>query len=212
VDLLGRTTGGSITPSHDKERRQLCWAHIQREWKGLADRGMALVETDNAPPELIERGRMLMEFGEAAIKLTDKLFALWKAFKRGELTRPALQRKMVGLKARFHVLFRRGQLLKDAKIPGTCKDLQRQYRVLGTSLDVDGVEPTNNAAERAIRPLVILRGISLGTRSIAGQRLVARLMSVVTTCRQQRRNPIAYLAEVMRQQRLGATLPSLLPA
>ena len=193
-------------------RRQLCWAHLQREWKGLVDRGLALVEAEDAPAELVERGRQLAEFGESAVKLTDKLFAHWQAFKQGRISRHELHRKMVTVKAKFHAHLRRGRLLPDPKMGGTCKDVLRQFRVLWTYLDVEGVEPTNNAAERALRPLVILRGISLGTRTIPGQRLVARLASVVATCRQQRRNPIAYLAEVILQKRVGGTLPSLLPA
>lgn len=96
-------------------------------------------------------------------------------------------------------------------MPGTCRDLLRQWRVLWTFVTVTGVEPTNNEAERAVRQPVLLRRKSGGTRSEKGKKALGILLSVVETCRRQNRQVIDYFEDVMRNRRCGQPLPSLVP-
>ena len=79
-------------------------------------------------------------------------------------------------------------------------------------MTVPGVEPTNNAAEQAIRPAVLWRKGSFGTQSAAGNRFVERLLSVAATCKQQDRSLLAYLTAVCTAAQAGQPIPSLLPA
>lgn len=83
--------------------------------------------------------------------------------------------------------------------------------MLWTFLDVEGVEPTNNASERALRHAVIWRKLSFGTQSAGGSRFVATILTVVETCRQQSRNVFEYLAETMHAHFAHEHAPLLLP-
>ncbi len=94
---------------------------------------------------------------------------------------------------------------------GTCRDILTRRQALWTFVQVAGVEPTNNAAERAIRPGVRWRKGSFGTQSEAGSRFVASMMTVVTTLKQQRRNVFEYLTAAHEAALRGAAAPSLLP-
>jgi hypothetical protein len=76
---------------------------------------------------------------------------------------------------------------------------------------VKGLEPTNNAAERAIRPAVLWRKNSFGSQSEEGSIFVARMLTVVTTLRSQNRNVLDFLTDAIRANRKGTTSPSLLP-
>ncbi len=78
-------------------------------------------------------------------------------------------------------------------------------------VQVDGVEPTNNTAERAIRPGVLWRKGSCGTQSDAGSRYVESLMTVVATLQQQQRNVLEYLTVAHEAALRGEAVPSLLP-
>jgi transposase len=81
---------------------------------------------------------------------------------------------------------------------------------LWTFLRVRGIEPTNNAAERALRHAVLWRKSSGGTASEWGSRFVERVLSVAATCRQQGRNVLEYLPHwVFRAHVTGGPLPSL---
>jgi len=68
---------------------------------------------------------------------------------------------------------------------------------------------TNNPAESALRPMVIARDISHGTRCASGSRAYALLASVIETCRLRKASSWHYLAEVIRAARIGASLPAL---
>ena len=83
---------------------------------------------------------------------------------------------------------------------------------LWTFARVEGVEPTNNASERALRHAVIWRRISGGTDSAQGSRFVERMLTVVATCRQQKRNVLDYLSSCFKAHLRGQKVPSFLPA
>ncbi len=105
----------------------------------------------------------------------------------------------------------RGEKTARAKTARTSQALLKMEAALWLFVTQEGVEPTNNAAERAIRPAVIWRRISFGSQSATGSEFVARMLSVVTTLRQQDRDVLAYLTEACQAARQGKAAPSLLP-
>ena len=76
---------------------------------------------------------------------------------------------------------------------------------------VEGVEPTNNAAERAIRPGVLWRKGSFGTQSAQGAQFVETMMTVVATLKQQHRHVLAYMTAACQAAYTGIPAPALLP-
>ncbi len=93
-----------------------------------------------------------------------------------------------------------------------CKELVEHFKYLWTFVEVDGVEPTNNAAERALRHAVIWRKLSFGTQSAVGSRFVERMLTVIETARRAGRNAFAWLTEAVRARLCGQTAPALLAA
>ncbi len=79
-----------------------------------------------------------------------------------------------------------------------------------TFIETENVEPTNNIAERAIRPAVILRKTSLGTQSERGSRLVERMQTVSVTLKKTGRNLHDFVGEVTHAVLHGARLPKQL--
>ena len=98
------------------------------------------------------------------------------------------------------------------KTEGLCQDILKRRETLWTFVQVKDVEPTNNTAERSIRPGVLWRKGSFGTQSEAGSRFVESLMTVVATLKQQKRSVLAYLTAAHEAALRGETAPSLLPA
>jgi transposase len=114
------------------------------------------------------------------------------------------------LQAEFRALLEAGAASPCAKAAGLCRALLKLWPALWTFITVPGVEPTNNAAERAVRPAVLWRRGSFGCQSEAGARFVARMLSVAATCRQQDRSLLAYLTAVCTAAQHGHPIPSLL--
>ena len=98
----------------------------------------------------------------------------------------------------------------NARVRGFCKGLWEHRQNLWTFVEVEGVEPTNNAAEQALRQAVIWRKLSFGTQSAEGSRFVERLLTVVETCRRQQRNVLSWMVEAVEARFAGNTAPSLL--
>jgi transposase len=109
-------------------------------------------------------------------------------------------------------LRRRGQKNPDGKAAGLRRELRKWWVALWTFARVDGVEPTNNVAERALRPAVLWRKGSFAADSEAGSRFAERLLTVVATCRQQGRALLAFLVAAGEAALRRAPAPSLLPA
>src|SRR3954470_14888618 len=114
------------------------------------------------------------------------------------------------LQARLGRLLRRGQANPDRKAAALCRELDKWWAALWTFARVEGVEPTNNAAERALRPAVLWRKGSFGSDSEAGSRFAERLLTVVATCRQQGRRLLDCLMAAGEAALLGTGGPSLL--
>jgi transposase len=177
------------------ERRALCWAHLKRDFQALVDRG----------GEAAPIGR----WGLAEIA---RLCALWHRFRVGQFDRPELLYRLVPLQARMGRLLRRGQQNADPKAAGLCRELTKWWPALWTFARVEGVEPTNNGAERALRPAVLWRKGSFGSDSAAGSRFVERLLTVAATGRQQGRPLLDFLVAAGEAALRGGAPPSLLSA
>jgi len=98
------------------------------------------------------------------------------------------------------------------KTAGLCREILKIHQVLWIVVRHEGVEPTNHAAERAIRPGVLWRKGSFGTQSPEGSRVVETMMTVVATLKQQHRHVLAYVAAACETALRGEAAPSLLPA
>jgi transposase len=177
------------------ERRALCYAHLKRDFQALVDRGGAAAPV----------GR----WGLAEI---ERLCALWHRFRAGEFNRPELQRRLIPLQARMGRLLRRGQGNPDRKAAALCRDLDKWWKALWTFARVASVEPTNNVAERVLRPAVLWRKGSFGSDSEAGSRFAERMLTVVASCRQQGRPLLDFLVAASAAALQGTAAPSLLPA
>jgi transposase len=177
------------------ERRALCHAHLKRAFQGLVDRGGA------AEP-----------IGRWGLAEIERLFALWHRFRAGEFGRQELQQRLIPLQARLGRLLRRGQESPDRKTAGLCRELRKWWPALWTFARVEGVEPTNNVSERALRPAVLWRKGVFGSDSEVGSRLAERLLTMVASCCQQGRPLLAFLGAAVEAALRGTAAPSLLAA
>jgi transposase len=176
------------------ERRALCYAHLKRDFQSLVDRG------GKAEP-----------IGRWGLAEIERLFVLWHRFRAGAFGRADLRRRLIPLQARLGRLLRRGQESSDHKAAALCRELRKWWPALWTFARVEGVEPTNNVAERALRPAVLWRKGSFGSDSEAGSRFAERLLTVVATCRQQGRGLMDFLVAAGEAAILWSAAPSLLP-
>ena len=108
-------------------------------------------------------------------------------------------------------LLLRGTASGNKSLVGMCRELYEHRDWLWTFVRCEGVEPTNNAGERALRHAVIWRKLSFGTQSAAGSRFVETMLTVIETCRQQHRNAFDYLTAAVEAHLAGQPAPSLLP-
>jgi transposase len=173
-------------------RLQWCWAHLKRDIQGLIDSSCATAR----------------RLGHDLMRPTKELFALWAKVRDGTLSRSAFQQQMAPIRARVESLLLRGYF--DARVSGFCKGLWDHKEHLWTFVDVEGVEPTNNGAEQALRQAVIWRKLSFGTQSSDGSRFVERMLTVVETCRRQKQDVFAWMIEAVEARFHGKPAPSLL--
>jgi transposase len=176
------------------KRHQFCWAHLNRDFQAMIDRG----------GESAEVGRLLLGHSE-------RMFGWWHRVRDGTMARATLRSEVAMMRFSFREDLRRGLECGCAKTVGTCRELLSGETHLWTFVRVEGVEPTNNDAERALRHGVIYRKLSGGTDSEAGSRFVERMLSVVATCRQQEVNVLDYLTRCYQARLDGKAAPSLLP-
>ena len=177
-------------------RRQLCWAHLRRDFQAMIDRGGAAAAV-----------------GADLLLNSDMLFELWYKVRDGTRSRAWLSRQIDGwLREEVRDLLERGAACACAKTAGVCAEVLKLEPALWTFARHEGLEPTNNAAERALRPAVIKRKRSFGCHSQAGCRFVERLLSVTQTLRLQQRPVLDYLVEALVAHRHGLPAPKLLAA
>jgi len=199
-DLLGEAWDGVMHCDRARMywccggRLQWCWAHLKRDFQALIDSSCTVKK----------------RLGHDLMRETKKLFALWPRVRDGTLSRRAFRRRMKPIRRQVERYLLRGSF--NARTHGFCKELYDYRERLWTFLESDGVEPTNNAAEQALRHAVIWRKLSFGTQSPNGSRFVERMLTVIETCRRQNRNVFAWLTATVSAHHHGRTIPSLLPA
>lgn len=174
--------------------RQLCWAHLRRDFQAF-----------------IERGGQSQPIGQTLLTQTDLMFEWWHKVRDGTMSRTTFQNNMKSVQAKVGQLLRQGTACNHHKTAGTCRDILKREAALWTFVHIEGVEPTNNLAERQIRPGVLWRKGSFGTQSEAGSRFAERIMTVVATLKQQHRNVLDYLTQACDAANWGRPAPSLLP-
>ncbi len=175
--------------------RQICWAHLKRDFQRLQDLGGAT-----------------QGIGRAGRKAVKEVFANWKDFKDGRMDRATLQVRLQPVRQRFHRALRRGSTGTDKKTKRFCRRLLKVYDALWTFAHVEGVEPTNNHAERMVRPAVLWRKGSFGNHSVAGCRFAERIMTTVQTLHLQKRPVLDYLRSALVAHRSGTQVPALVVA
>jgi transposase len=175
--------------------RQVCWAHLRRDFQAMIDR----------------RGEG-ERIGRRLLGMSNRLFRSWHRVRDGTLEWEAFQERMRRLRREVSQALEDGSRCSCARTAATCFEILKVEEGLWSFARVRGIEPTNNAAERALRFAVIWRRISGGTDSVSGSRFVERMLSVVATCRQQGRNVLEYLTSCFEADCRGQAIPSLVPA
>jgi transposase len=174
--------------------RQVCWAHLLRDFEAM--RG---------------RGGCSEEIGDALLAQAHQMFTWWHRVRAGTLKRSTFRSYMSPIRREVERLLEAGSRCSVPKTAGTCRDILKRREALWTFVQVEGLEPTNNTAERSIRPGVLWRKGSFGTQSAEGSRFVESMMTVVATLQQQQRNVLEYLTAACAAALRGEAAPSLLP-
>jgi transposase len=147
--------------------------------------------------------------GRDLMRPTKELLRCWSRCRDGTITWRGLKRLTAPLRERIENLLLRGVFSGNRLFVGMCRELYDHRDWLWTFLDQDGVEPTNNAAERSLRHAVIWRKLSFGTQSAAGSRFVETMLTVIETCRQQVRDVFAYVTNAITAHIAGEPHPTL---
>jgi transposase len=199
--LVGRTLQGILCSDRWRAydgvpilQRQICWAHLKRNWEKLRQRGGAA-------------GRI----ADACLAIKDRVFEQWHLFRGGGQTRSQLDDAMAPLALELLAVLQKGGRSRDGKTARFCERVLSVYPALWTFVVVEGVEPTNNHAERVQRQAVLYRKNCFGCHSDSGCRFVERLLTVVQTLRLQKRPVLQYLKETLIAHRAGQTTPKLVP-
>lgn len=174
--------------------RQLCWSHLRRDFQAM-----------------IDRGGVGAAIGRRLLELSDRLFHLWHRRRDGPWQKDPSRMLISWLRPSVRRALEDGRRCGCARTAGTCAELLRVEQGLWNFVWYPEVEPTNNAAERALRHAVIWRRIGGGTDSESGSRFVERMLTAVATCRQQGRNVLEYLTSCFEADLKHQAIPSLLP-
>lgn len=200
--LLGKAFRGVLATDRwsaytfvDAMWRQLCWAHLIRDFRAFVDRG--------GPSRRI---------GEELLRHVDDMFEWWHKVHDGKMSRRTFRRKMGPVIDRVDALLREGSRCHHRKTAGTCAHILALDWALWTFVFLEGVEPTNNFAEQILRPAVMWRKTSFGTQSKRGSRFVERILTVTTTLKLQNRHVLTYLSEAIKAHRCGTPVQTLLPS
>lgn len=202
ADLMGRSPPEVVTSDRfaayahlPADRRQICWAHLRRDFQAMIDREDA--------------GAAI---GADLLLNSDLLFAAWSKVRAGTLARRTFAAKTLPwLRREVRSMLVAGAACGSRKTSATCRGILKVEASLWAFAKVEAVEPTNNAAERALRHAVCWRKTSFGTDSPSGSRRVECLLTTIETCRRQGRDLLDFLTQAVQAQRSGAKPPSLLP-
>lgn len=174
-------------------RRQLCWAHLKRDFQKLVDRGGAA-----------------RELGEFGLSLVAIVFDTWHHFRGGGCTRRQLREEMAPWQADLREQLEQGCACSDTKAAAFCRNLLALEPALWTFVERAGIEPTNNHIERLLRSGVLWRKNAFGCHSKAGCRFVERILTTVQTLRLQKRQVLDYLHQAILASRHGQPAPQLI--
>jgi transposase len=196
--LLGEDFSGIVTSDRYGGydwvgQRQLCWAHLLRDFQSLIDAG----------------GKAKAVGGQLKA-CARRLFQHWRRFRDGTIQRQTLRRNIRKLWWPVYEALETGTRKLHGQQAGMCRHILERVDSLWTFLDREAVEPTNNAGERALRHAVIWRKLSFGTQSESGSRFVETLLSVIETCRQQGRNVFAFITAAVQSHNKTTPTPKLL--
>jgi len=177
----------------EPERRQVCWSHLLRDFTAHSE-GLAAQK----------------KFGAAGLEIAARLFTAWDEC-RGDADRARLSERIGPLKEELRALLEEAarKSARNRRHRTFAKNLLKLWPALWTFSEIDGVEPTNNHAERGLRGAVIYRKLSLGSQSEGGEHTIERLLSASVTCRLQRRSLFTYLADVLTAKARGDPIPLL---
>ena len=200
TELLTDDFAGVVTCDRAKMywmlgRLQWCWAHLKRDFQALADSDDGVVK----------------RLGRDLPRPTRELFRPWSRCRDGTLSRAELRRGLGPIRREVEGLLLRGLFSGRTQAVGMCRELYSHRSWLWTFLEQEGVEPTNNSSERALRHAVIWRKLSFGTQSEGGSRFVETMLTVIETCRQQSRSVFTYLTAAVQAHFAQQATPSLLP-
>ena len=174
--------------------RQICWAHLIRDFKWIEDSGGGA-------------GRI----GKDLLDCAGQLFGLWHRVRDGTLKRSSFRTLVSPIRKRIRALLEEGAALDVDGVSGMCRAMLRVYPAFYTFVRVEGVEPTNNQVERRQRHPAMWRRVSFGTWSRRGSVYVERILSTVATLRIQGRDILSYLREASRAALAGEQAPFLVP-
>jgi transposase len=200
-ELLGEAFAGIVVSDRWSgyrwvpiENHQLCWAHLIRDLRQIA-----------------EAGGSAAALGEALGMCARQLFHWWHRVRDGTLQRSSFRIYVAQLRLEVRALLHEGTLCDDPKGAALCRSLLRHEPALWTFIHHEGVQLTNNPAERALRPVVLWRKGSFGTQSRTGSEFVERMLTVVATLHQQQRHILQYVTATCHAALHHQPPPSLLP-
>jgi transposase len=173
--------------------RQLCWAHLKRDFQKCVDRGGSAVA-----------------LGQAGLLAVEDVFRLWWDCRQHQVSRAELQTGLEPVIQELQEALEQGRTCADTKVATFCTNVLALYTALWLFATVEGVEPTNNHIERLLRPGVLWRKNAFGNHSEAGCRFAERILTVVQTLRLQKRQVVDYLHQALVAHRSGQPAPKLL--
>ena len=174
------------------ERRQVCWAHLLRKFVSFSER--------DGPA-----GR----FGRELLEYTGLVFEYWHAYKDGAISKATFRAWMIPVRAGIEATLDRASSAEIKRLSGSCANLREHRLALWTFVDTDGVEPTNNHAERELRAFVLWRKRSFGSQSDRGNRFAERVMTICHTARKQGRDVLSFLTACCEASAEGMATPSM---
>lgn len=175
---------------------QWCWAHLKRDFQALID----------YPDNQVKR------LGHDLMPQVRLIFKHWRRYQDNEIGWETFRRYISPVRDKVEKLLGRGKLSGNKRLVGMCRELYGHREWLWTFTKIRGLEPTNNTAERALRPAVIQRKLSFGTQSEKGSRFLERMLSVSETCRLQKRSVYDYLVHALSASFSKTSPPSLVPS
>ena len=177
-------------------KAQFCWAHLKRNLLGIVE---------------LTKSSAVERFCRDALAQHARLFRLWHKFRGGRMDRAQLLLRSIPIQQRIVALAERHLNSRHREVRNLATALFEYNERLFTFLEEEGVEPTNNSAERALRTGVQWRKICFGNRSVKGELATARLLTIAETCELQGLNVLAYLSAAIARHRRRQQTASLLP-